>query len=244
MKNKGQKKDLLTFLDHPNNDIIRFSNKYRCFKCKKIADKREISVRGLVPVLKKNFWSKYEYIPPKYKTRKTEIKNRFDGLLRGDLVHRQIETYVNRGVSEIKKEEIHPFTKKAIIAMREWKWKPIIAELPIYDPILKIATKIDLICLDKDDNIVLVEWKCGMDNYLCQGNTVMDGPLSKSFSNCPLNQALLQLLFTKMIVQKNYNIIPKKAYVVQIHSDGINPFSLPKRMETFQELCYQYLHIK
>ncbi len=238
----GQIGDLSRLLNHPQHKVLHFCAASRCFK-RKQENEKEVKVKGLVPLLKRTCWPDYVYTPSQYKTKSTGVRNAFEGMVRGDLVHRQIEMYVNHGWQKAEREfrELHPFTKKAIVAMREWKWTPIISELPVYDPVLNTATKADLICLDKDQQMVLVEWKCGMDNYIARGNTVMHGPFKSEFSNCPLNQAFVQLLFTKMFIEKGYGIFPRAAYVVQIHTDGIDPYTLPKRMETRKELCYQHV---
>lgn len=237
-----QKQQLCQLLNHPIHETIFFCSKSRCFKRKK--SDTEIKVKGLLPVLKKSCWSNYEYTPSEYKTKKTGIWNSSEGIARGTRVHKEIEVVVNRGWEEAKLffgEKLHPFTTKAIIAMREWKWQPIISEMIAYDPFMDVATKIDLICLDKNKDIVLVEWKCGMDNYISRGNAPMQGPLGKYYSNSPLHQAYVQLLFTKMFVEKGYGVFPKKSYVIQIHTDGITPYTIPETMKYYQESVYEYV---
>lgn len=237
-------KKVLNFLNHPNHDLIEYSRRQRCFRLK---GKKKKIVKGLVPVLKKCFWKNYVYQSSPYKNLSTGVTNKYEGMARGAMVHEQLECYVNSdmNIKEVKKRfgRVHPYFKKAVLAMREWGWRPIISELPIYDPGLHIATKIDLICVDDKGKIILVEWKCGMDNYGRRGNAPMLGPLRKSFSNCPINQAFVQLLFTKMLLQ-NYDLHPEKSYVVQISSEGILPHPLPKKMRDAQTGCYGYVFNK
>ena len=207
---------------------------------------KEIYVKGLLPVLSKFFWPDYEFIPSAYKKKgnKTGISNRFEGLYRGDIVHKQLELYVNKGgIKSIHLlfNSIHPFTKKAIIALNLWKWVPIVSEFTIYDENLNLATRVDLLCLDESKDIVLVEWKCGMDNYVNRGNKPMKGPLKESYSNSPSNQAYLQLLFTKLIIEYTYDVRIKKSYIVRIFADGIEPYFLPKLLSGKANIVYQYL---
>ncbi len=236
---KNQKKDLIKLFNHENNTIIKFSQEERCFK-----KNNHSYVKGLLRSLNKIFWPTYEYTTPSYKhKKKTGLHSKREGLYRGDLVHHQLELYINKGgfdAIKIVYDKIHPFTRKALAALNEWKLNPIISEFTIYSEILDIATKIDLICLDEKDNIVLIEWKCGMDNYICKGNDVMQGPLKRLYSNCPLNQAYLQLLFTKLIIEKSYQIKIKKTYVIQIHNDGIDPFKIPKRLLDQENRVFLY----
>ncbi len=200
-------------------------------------------VSGLLPQLRRACWSNYEWTASRYKTRATGIASRNEGLNRGDIVHEQLRDFVNEGweIAEKKHGRLHPYTKKAVAVMNEWKWRPIIAELTVYDPTIDIATKVDCVCLDANDDIVLVEWKCGMDNYICRGNGSMQGPLGRLYSNCPLNQALVQLLFTQMFVENGYGVVPRKAYVVQIHSDGIEPYDIPSDMRALRQACYDHV---
>ncbi len=235
----SQRKDLIKLLNHENNDIIKFSQEERCFK-----RKDNHYVKGLLPLLNKIFWPTYEYIPSSYKHKKnTGLHSKREGLFRGGLVHHQLELYVNKGgfnAIHIVYDKIHSFTKKALAALNQWKLIPIISEIPIYNEILDVATKADLICLDNKDDIVLIEWKCGMDNYISKGNDVMNGPLKGIYSNCPLNQAYVQLLFTKLMIEKMYQINIKKAYVIQIHNDGIDPFPIPKRLLKQENKTFLY----
>ena len=239
-RTKGQKRDLVTLLEHDNHGAVWFSSNDRGFK-RALLDGKETRVKGLVRLLEKTFWPDYEYLPSKYKNARALIRSRWEGMQRGQLVHRQIEMYVNRGREQVEKRygEMHPFARTAVAAMREWKWTPVLAEMTVHDSETDVATKVDLICLDRNEDMVLVEWKCGMENYLFRGTNVMRGPLKGVYSNCPLHQAFVQLMFTKMFVEKNYGVRPRHSYVVQIHSDGIAPYSLPKDMEKLQERCYQ-----
>lgn len=240
MKNFPQER-ILNFLNHPNHDIIEFSRRQRCFRFKKKKNKK---VKGLVPVLKRCFWKNYVYESSPYKNLSTGVANKYEGMARGSRVHEQLECYVNSDMNmkEVKRRfgRVDPYFNKARLAMREWKWTPLIAELPIYDPGLGIATKTDMIGVDDKGKLILVEWKCGMDNYGKRGNAPMLGPLKTKFSNCPINQALVQLLFTRLLLQ-NYGLYPEKSYVVQINSEGITPHALPKKMRDKQAKCYQYV---
>lgn len=240
---RTQKDDLIRLLKDQSNDVVYFSREERCFK-RKSAERAELYVRGLLPKLKKVFWSSYEYEKPVYSALKKtgSVRGKLGGLYRGDMVHHQLELCTNKGIeaAKIVYDGLHSFTEKAILAMIQWEWRPIIAEMPVYNEATNVATKIDLVCLDKHEDIVLVEWKCGMENYLCKGNAEMDGPFKGLYSNCPLNQAYVQLLFTKLFVERAYRVHIKKAYVVQIHTDGITPFPIPKEMLRIQDFTLAY----
>lgn len=242
----GQKRALLELLDHPLNREVSFCQRERCFKRHR-SNSREFEkarrLRGLLPLLRKACWPDYEYRPSTVRTKSTGVRGPLEGIERGKLVHEQIETWVNYGPRVFRQRfgEPHIYTKKALIVLRQWGLKPIIAEMTLYDPGLDIATKADLICLDARNDIVLIEWKCGMDNYICRGTGPLTGPLCTRYSDSPLNQALVQLLFTKLIMEKGYAVRPRRAYVVQIHSDGLEPYPIPTDVNAMSEQCYQHV---
>jgi len=220
--------------------LVEFCDKTRCFR----VNNRPVS--GLLPKLKKLFWSKYEYKEQKYKKNKEE-KDIYGGLVRGTIVHNQLRMYGNRcSEKEFKKQyvSLHEFTEQAIEALKTWKLKPIRSEYPVCDmKFLKIATAIDMICLDSMGKLVLIEWKCGMSNYFQQGNNTMDGPLKNQINNCPLNQAYLQLLFTKILFERQHNISIGKSYVVQITKKKTIPYELPQQLIKQQNTLYNYAFI-
>ncbi len=242
----GQKRTLLELLDHPLNAEVSFCRRDRCFKRSARGSEKARKLRGLLPLLRKSCWPDYEYEPSAVRTKSTGVRSAGEGMERGKLVHEQIETWVNHGPRHFRHRfgEPHTYTKKAVLVLRQWGLKPVIAEMTLYDPGLDIATKADLICLDARNELVLIEWKCGMDNYICRGTGPLRGPLCKRYSDSPLNQALVQLLFTRLIMEKGYGVRPKRAYVVQIHSDGLEPYPLPLDMSAMAEQCYQHVLLR
>lgn len=227
----------LSYFSRPTK--VEFCDKSRCFR----VNGRVIS--GLIPKLKELFWSTYEYKKQKYVKYGGE-RDVYGGLVRGTIVHNQLRMYGNRcSEDEFKSQyvSLHEFTEKAIKALKIWKFKPIRSEYPVCDTkFLGVATAIDMICLNSSGKLILIEWKCGMANYFQQGNNSMDGPL-KNLNNCPLNQAYLQLLFTKAIFEKQHNISIEHSYVVQITKKKVVPYELPQSLIQQQNALYNYVFI-
>ena len=63
----------------------------------------------------------------------------------------------------------------------------------------------------------------------------------KRWNNSPRNQALLQLLFTKMIFERDKNIKVRAAYVVHITDDLVTPHTLPDWLIARENLLYNEL---
>ena len=244
----SQRAALAAMLAHPAHGEVRFSARSRSFKRQRrtAAGVRSATVPGLMPTLSAAFWPDYEYAPPPARYRcATGVRSAREGMARGTLVHRQLEHYANDDDAQWrrrrKRRRLHPYAQKAVLAMREWGWTPVIAELTVYDPELEMATRLDMLCLDAQERAVLVEWKCGMDNYMCRGSAPMRGPLRALYSNAPLNQALVQLMFTRSFLHRTYGLQPAEAYVVQIREDGIVPYALPARMLHAEQACRTYV---
>jgi hypothetical protein len=256
--------ELDNLLSHPHLGDIEFSEAQRQFRVRTGRDGKTRAVPGLVPALHRSLWPDYQYVRSAAKKKKTGLRRPSDGRLRGEYVHFQLELLANGGLDALIKAmrakrqfvtncdlilrdqngtdvHINPLTIKAGLALREWKWRPVVAELPVYDAQLGIATKTDMLCLDRNNDAVLVEWKCGYDNYWQIGNRPMRGPLARRYSNSPMNQALLQALFTRRIIERSYGVKIKRAFVVHLHMDGVDPHEVPRELQENVELLARFV---
>jgi hypothetical protein len=225
------------------NPYVFFDENRECFKID-TGDERFKTAKGLVPTLRKIFYDKYKYEPSKYPNKKKKIKKDvYGGQVRGCIVHKQLMMYANEYSLEEFKEQylnIHPYTIEAFKFLKKIKnWIPIRAEVAVGDPELMMATSIDMICMNQKGETILIEWKTGMDNYILKGTEPFNGPLKEN--NCPLNQAYLQLLFGKIMLEKNHGIKSDKEYVVQIIENDVIPYQLPKEYIQKKHVLYNYL---
>ena len=230
---------------------VRFSKEEKCFKAPRNgADPGERCVRGLVPALRRAFWPDYEYIRPPVRGKPTGVRGKRAGMIRGEVVHHQLELYVNArsegrdGISAVREhyDEVLPFTRKALLALEQWGIDPVIAEAVVYGEALDVATKADLIGIDRSGRLVLIEWKCGMDNHFERGAAAMKGPKIEAFSDCPKNQAFLQLLFTKALMEGTFDMPVTRAYVVRVHQEGVTSYQIPDALERERGMFLAHLY--
>ncbi len=194
-------------------------------------------VPGLTKKLRAVFWPDYEYQkPPKAAGNgKRARRDIFGGLDRGKIVHNQLRMHINGATkNEFRSQFVawHPYTKNAVDALQAWKLTPIIAEFPVVDDGLNIATAADALCVNDDGQLVLVEFKTGMSRYFDLGNAGMHNTHGVGkLNNCPRNQAHMQLLFTKMMLEYTHNLRIAEAFVIQIRDDDVVRYRLPKTLQ-------------
>lgn len=201
-------------------------------------------VKGLTKVLANVFYPEYEYIANKYQPiNSSGLKNPHEGLRRGRIVHEQLQDYGNKtSIRNFQKmnPKLHEYTRNAIAWMMKYELEPLFAEFPVADETLSMGTAVDMICADQDDNLVLIEWKNGMNNYIHRASDNMQGPFETDFSNCPLNQAFLQLCFTKLFFQASTGITVKQCFVANMNEDGVVHYELPDLLWQQHKTLYHY----
>lgn len=232
MYRAGGAERLDALLSNPDLDDIQFDKRTRSFRY------RGRVVPGLLNPLKRALWPTYDYKAAntrssrRFTKKDPSIRRMSDGKKRGSLVHKQIEKLTNFGTTAIKKKgrALDEYTRKFLLAMSIWKLRPVISELSLYDSVTGAATKADLVCLDEHDRIVLIETKTGYYASWNRGCKLMRGPLCNPLSDSPCNQSLIQLLFTKKMME-SYGTRVDRALVVKIDPDGVTPYPLPRDIE-------------
>jgi len=161
----------------------------------------------------------------------TKGRGKIFGSIRGSKIHSELNDFIflDKNFFIKKYNSIHPWTIRIINIIKERKWKPILTEFNIYDQHLHVATAIDMICVDSNGTIILLEFKTGYSGYFTEhDNTYMMGPLNKVMENSPLNWAKLQLIFSQIILIKNYNISnPIQSFIIRIDSEGTDIYNIP-----------------
>lgn len=196
----------------------------KCFTFKN--GNKNIKLKGITKIIKQAFYPDYVYTRDKYSV-STGAGSSTEGRSRGSLIHRQLRDFFNESHEKfkVKHEGVHDYTKKAIIAMKSWNMTPIKAEVPICDPKQKIGTGIDAVCL-RDSKLCFLEFKSGGDGYFEKGSGNMKGIL-ELLSNCPKNQAFIQLIVENEITRRNYGVSADELHVIQLCSSGVNPYYVP-----------------
>lgn len=232
-------------LAHPDLNDIQFDK--RSFRY------RGRVVPGLLKPLKRMLWPGYDYdrandrASRRFTKKDTSLRLPSDGRHRGERVHTQIEVLTNFGTEAVKKTKkkghavIDEYTRKFLLALKCWNLRPVCSELSLYDPTVGIATKADLICLDDKNRTVLVETKTGYYASWDRACGRMRGPLAKPLSDSPRNQSLMQLLFTKRMIERTYGTRVDRAVVIRVDPDGVTPYKLPADVECSGDALAAYV---
>lgn len=206
-------------------------------------------VRGLTKVLKRTMWPRYKYAEAndaasrRFRKRDPMLRRARDGRARGSRVHMQIETLTNAGGAQAlkrRRERLHPYTAKLLLAFKAWGWTPIVAELPLVDADNRIGTAADLLCSAPGGRLVLVETKTGYYGTWERAAGQMEGPLNGVLSDSPRSQALLQLLMTKRMMRLHGTRVDA-AYVVRVDHDGVTPERIFTTLERRADVVAAYV---
>jgi hypothetical protein len=123
----------------------------------------------------------------------------------GSQVHRQIDQVVKLGVNEFldKNTSFRPETLAVIMALHDYnpELRILFTEYLAGCPALGIATRIDIICVDKQGRIYIVETKTGSaSRHRWSGhNGMMRGALAPYFGNSSHNRAKVQAILGAML---------------------------------------------
>lgn len=169
---------------------------------------------GITKILKKIFYDKHSnnYIPNK-KYHKN-IKN-VRGIKGGCKIHTQLQDYYARGV----RQNIDSRTKSIINWLKKSELKVLYTEYPVGDEKKRIATAIDLLCIDKKDNILLLEIKTGYDaNYTSKTKYNMRHPMNE-LNQSYWSQHQLQMLASRELFISHTGIIPSKCLLIRVDSN-------------------------
>lgn len=196
-------------------------------------------LQGLLPKLKSVYWPDSNY----FKLRKGQSKERgvrkpaqrkaraakrgkFQGLIRGTKIHRELKHFVQLDQKNYKKmhHTLHNYSArilKAIIGVM--KLKPFLPEFDLFDESIGVGTSVDMICLDHDGDLVLLEFKTGYKDYFQSSDGFMKCSLEK-LRNTAQNQATLQLTSAALILERKYQVPLErmKLFVMRVDDDALD----------------------
>jgi len=172
--------------------VVAWDEKERVLTFPVAGSERKLFARGLTKTLSAQFSPEFS-ISLVLKALKT-IKKKKHGRFRGNLADHQLSTWANEGVLPgFNMDPRFDYIRNVLV---EQQWIPVSAQLPVGCLHLRLATKIDLLCRDSDGKIILVELKCGFDDYFDVHN---QGFMNYPFQHIPTsfrNKAILQLMIT------------------------------------------------
>jgi hypothetical protein len=186
---------------------------------------------GIKNILRDTFWPDYVYKRGK-SSGNSGVKNSFEGIERGKLIHSQLEDWIKLPIVKYAKKYPnghHEYTQKVLNYLSKRELVPKQAEFPIYDESSKLATSIDCICFNtKTKGFVIVDWK-SIGGYILTGNSRMKGPpsINAKYNNSPLHQAYFQLCVEMVILEKKYGVKADEAFVIQVDETGVTRHKVP-----------------
>ena len=238
--NEGRNK-IVRLASHPRNAKIKTDGKKGTLNFKFMVNfgpkSRDYTYKGLTKVLKRVFYPRTEDDPrKKSKSEKARSKsNKFYknvnkmkrtcesyGKDHGTLVHSEIECFtdcmLNGKSFRSECPDPDPCTLRIICILNRKGWYPILGEHMIWDEDLRVATAIDMICIDSTTgDTVMIELKTGYEGE--SYNAVPKDPKLPrpidDISNCPRNRHMLQLMTMDMILRKKYHIAIDKFYIIR-----------------------------
>lgn len=195
-------------------------------------------LQGLLPRLKSCYWPENNYFKMKKSqkrakgitkattTSKKRSKGKFQGLIKGVKVHKELKDFVQLDGKNFRKNRkyLHNYSGRILKAIVERKaWKPFLPEFDIFDEELGIGTSIDMVCLDKEGNLILLEFKTGYKGYFEERDGFMRHSLV-NFPNTVLNQATLQIVTAGLILERRYEIPLDKMrfYILRIDEEALD----------------------
>ena len=123
-------------------------------------------------------------------------KRKKHGRREGNLVDSEVTRWANDGFIACNDARLDLI--RAALADREWI--PIAAQYPVGCRSMRLATKVDLVCRRLDGSIVLVELKCGFDDYFDVAQGCMLHPF-QTVGATLRNRSFLQLMLTAYMFQ-------------------------------------------
>jgi hypothetical protein len=139
----------------------------------------------------------------------TEKKHKKRGRFYGNQTDRNIVLWVTDGLLPKYRDERFDIIKKTLEVR---KWIPIAAQIPVGCSHLRLATKIDFICQNEKKEIILIELKCGFDDYF---NVHNQGFFQYPFQEVHIsfrNKSFLQLLLTLFLFFHSKNDWNQKSF--------------------------------
>lgn len=178
------------------------------------------SATGITKLLNQTFYPNYHFTG--------RSKQKFDtvtGAKRGTLVDCQVRDVVRAMFDpsyQRKHKTLHPYTKKIMSSLKVLKLTPALAQCYVGDASTKIATGVDLVCLDDESKRpVIIELKMGFNGTLDNSNGFMKGIL-QAYPNSPRYQHQAQLAVTYELFKRTFGLEPVRCLVLNGNDKGVH----------------------
>jgi hypothetical protein len=191
-------------------------------------------MRGIVDLLTDTFYPKYKYLKskrpageksvPKLKKKKgVQVgaikkfpKSKWQGQRRGSRVDKEIACIVNGGMVA----NPHDYTARALSALRECNLHPFAAQVVVYHAEARLASAVDILCVDVDGATAIVELKCSSDSKYTHSCQPMKGVMQTHCDSLQ-EQHFLQAAVTTHLYRNVYgNSTKMRTYVLRVNDLG------------------------
>jgi hypothetical protein len=203
---------------------VVFSSARRCF----VDVETGARFKGITAALKRVFWSDYRFAKAQTLDAVGVGNSPFmkgpTASRRGTLVDKQVSSLIE-GRPVVGK--IHAFTGLAFRAMREANLRPVASQVVVFDESRRLATAVDILCVNARAQNVIVELKCSSDFKY----TAATGPMKHEFaqlSNSLANQHIVQTLVTRELFQRTYGDKDALACILKISQRGASWVHVPR----------------
>ena len=129
---------------------------------------------------------------------------------------------------------MHAYTTRlldAIVRLRQWT--PLLPEHCIVDEAQRVGTAVDLIAVDRNGDLIILEFKTGYQDYW----DAADGHMLHSLAllpNTPCNRASLQVATSALFLNKRYGVPLARMhmYVMRIDDAETQIIAVPRELLT------------
>lgn len=248
-------------LHYFQQDEVAFSKGQKQFRYVKPGQKSSVPFRGLRPLIRQLYWPDYDYYEAtrpvaKEMTRykKELFKNKPDLAEHSHFsqdvssaVHKQVEHVVRHrrdyNAQKIRDDKhLHPCVKHVFEELGRCKLYVVASEEIVYDPVIRLATAVDLVCSSLLDPafVLLVEMKVGFSGGAWNAsNGTLASPLDQ-FDNSPYHQACVQVLFACEMMRPR--LTPGTSIggaVLHVQPDGAKLQKIPDPMARISRGVYE-----
>lgn len=192
-------------------------------------------LRGLTGRLAECFWATPRLPPVKVRcgrrpsrvsSSSSSAQGAARGMLRGNIVHRQIQALVSLDAERFHRtyaDGAHPWSQSALEALLDHGMRPLASEVNVADVDIGVATSIDMVAVRRDGSLVFIEWKTGYEDTAWTGAADwMRGPLFGFFEDSARNRAIVQVVLGAVLACKSRDISgPISCVVAHITSRGV-----------------------
>jgi len=178
--------------------------------------------------------------------------DRVKGITLGNIVHSELCAWARaKSNAEWRKTHQTPnmYTVKIIRTLKMIQIEPLYGEWPVFSD-WGIATGIDIVGASAQygGKLVLIEVKTGYEGYFTRGNAGMTRSPMKRVLNSPMNQAFLQCLTARAILEYDYGISGVIGIVLHVTSKGVDVHPIPdlflKRQRSIYNQLKQYVLVE